>query len=110
TAVNSAHRDAFINVFTKILDSGRYIQGREVSGFEGAFAAYCGVPFAIGAGNGLDALWLIMEAWKVQGKVRTGDEVVIPANTYIATILAVLRAGLKPVLVEPDRQTYNIDI
>jgi dTDP-3-amino-3,4,6-trideoxy-alpha-D-glucose transaminase len=87
----------------RVLRSGRYILGEEVEAFEQEFAAYCGVPHCIGVGNGLDALTLVLRALEV----GQGDEVVVPANTFIATWLAVSAVGATPVPVEPDPHTYN---
>src|SRR5690606_7540482 len=108
-AINAADRTELLDRLAKVVDSGWYIQGDELANFEKEFASYCGASHAIGAANGLDALWLALEAWKCQGRLLPGDEVIVPANTYIATILAVIRAGLIPVLVEPDPLTYNLD-
>ena len=82
----------------------------KVKKFEDEFAGYCGSKFAIGTGNGLDALTLIFRAYKEIGVFKEGDEIIVPANTYIASILAVTENRLKPVLAEPDIGTYNIDI
>ena len=87
------------------MDSGWYVLGREVAAFEREFAAYCGARYCVGVGNGLDALHLILRAWDI----GAGDEVIVPANTYIATWLAVSYAGARPVPVEPDPQTCNLD-
>lgn len=95
-------------VATRIIDSGWYIQGAEVKAFEEEFAGYCGSKHCIGVANGLDALILTLRAWKEMGKLREGDEVIVPANTYIASILAITENGLKPVLVEPDEATFNL--
>lgn len=92
----------------RVIDSGWYIHGEELTSFENEFAAYCNVKFCIGVANGLDALTLVLKAWKITGKVSDGDEVIVPANTFIATILAVTEAGLKPILVEPDYSSNNI--
>ncbi|MEG1573434.1 MAG: aminotransferase class I/II-fold pyridoxal phosphate-dependent enzyme, partial [Bacteroidales bacterium] len=81
----------------------------ELSQFENNFANYCGSKHAIGVANGLDALTLVLRAWKELGKLNDGDEVIVPANTYIASILAISANNLKPVLVEPDINTYNLD-
>jgi len=108
-AINAAYRAKLLGCLTKVVDSGWYIQGDELASFEKEFASYCGVSDVVGVANGLDALWLVLEAWKYQGRLQQGDEVIVPANTYIATILAVIRAGLEPVLVEPDPLTYNLD-
>ncbi len=89
----------------RLMDSGWYILGQEVEGFEAEFAAYCGAKYCVGVGNGLEALHLILRAMEV----GSGNEVIVPANTYIATWLAVSYAGARPVPVEPDERTYNID-
>ncbi|MCC3145660.1 DegT/DnrJ/EryC1/StrS family aminotransferase [Halanaerobium sp. Z-7514] len=89
----------------KVVDSGWYILGNEVEQFEEEFADYCNTMYCVGVGNGLEALHLILRAYDI----GEGDEVIIPANTYIATALAVSYAGAKPVLVEPDDRTYNIN-
>jgi len=91
--------------YQRVMSSGWYILGREVEAFEQEFAAYCGVKHCIGVGNGLDALHLILRAYGI----GAGDEVIVPANTYIATWLAVSYAGAHPVPVEPDERTYNLD-
>lgn len=95
--------------FDAVLSSGFYILGDQVNDFEKEFAEYCGVKHCIGVGNGLDALILILEGYKTLGSMRNGDEVIVPANTYIASILAISKSNLTPVLVEPDINTYNID-
>lgn len=93
---------------SRVIRSGWYILGQELEAFEREFADYCGTAFAIGVANGLDALTLILRAWKVLGKLNVGDEIIVPANTYIASILAITENGLTPVLVEPDEYTYNL--
>lgn len=90
--------------YEKVLDRSIYIQGEECRAFEEEFAAYCGTKYCVGVATGLDALYLILRAMGI-GK---GDEVIVPANTFIATALAVTYAGAEPVLVEPDIRTYNI--
>lgn len=107
-AINAAYRDGLIQAATRVIDSGWYIQGQEVSAFEKEFGAYCGTRYCIGVGNGLDALILTLRAWKELGRLKEGDEVIVPANTYIATILAITENRLIPVLVEPDIDTYNL--
>lgn len=92
----------------RVIRSGWYILGPEVENFEKEFANYCGVNTSIGVGNGLDALIMIWEGLKVQGKLNDGDEVLVPANTYIASILSIIKAGLRPILCEPDAKTYNL--
>lgn len=93
------------SAFHRVMNSGWYILGKEVEGFESEFATYCESKYCIGVANGLDALHLILSAFDV----GPGDEVIVPANTYIATWLAVTHAGATPVPVEPDKRTYNID-
>lgn len=97
----------------KLLDvfrSGWYLMGEEVKNFENNLANYIGAKHAIGVANGLDALRLIFRAYIELGIMKAGDEVIVPANTYIASILALSDNGLVPVLVEPDENTFNIDI
>jgi dTDP-4-amino-4,6-dideoxygalactose transaminase len=91
--------------FLRVMESGWYVLGNEVEAFEQEFAAYCGVKHCVGVGNGLEALHLTLRAYGI----GPGDEVLVPANTYIATWLAVSYAGATPVPVEPDPRTYNID-
>ena len=108
--INAHYRDELINVVTKVIDSGWYVLGEEVKKFEEEFAAYCGVKYCISVGSGLDALTLILRAYKELERLKDGDEVIVPANTYIATILSITANNLKPILVEPDINTYNIDV
>ncbi len=108
-AVNARDREALIAAFTRVLDSGWYVLGEEVSAFEREYAQYCGTQFAIGVGNGLDALTLTLRAYCELGRIKPGDEVIVPANTYIATLLAISENGLVPVLAEPDIATCNLD-
>ncbi|MPT34111.1 MAG: aminotransferase, partial [Flavobacterium sp.] len=107
--LNKPYESRFQEKFTAFLDSGWYILGNEVRTFEAGFADYCGVKHCIGVGNGLDALTLIFKAYIALGKLQKGDGVLVPANTYIASILAILQAELVPILVEPELETYNID-
>ena len=104
-AINAQYRDELVEAATRVIDSGWYIQGAEVKAFEQEFAAYCGTKHVIGVAN---ALILTLRAWKELGKLKEGDEVLVPANTYIASILAITENCLVPVLVEPDLATYNI--
>jgi dTDP-4-amino-4,6-dideoxygalactose transaminase len=106
--INSRFEAEFSDAYKRFLDSGYYILGHEVKAFESAFANYCGAKHCIGTANGLDALTLIFQGFKALGHLKEGDEVIVPANTYIASILSVIHAGLKPVLVEPDESTFNI--
>jgi dTDP-4-amino-4,6-dideoxygalactose transaminase len=107
--INSQYRDELLQACARVIDSGWYIQGAEVKAFEQEFAEYCGTKHCIGVANGLDALILVLRAWKEMGKLKEGDEVIVPANTYIASILAITENRLKPVLVEPDPASYNIN-
>ena len=107
--INQQYRADLIEACTRVIDSGWYIGGKELEIFEQNFADYCGTQFAIGVANGLDALILTLRAWKELGKLQDGDEVIVPSNTYIASILAITANNLTPVLVEPDLATYNID-
>jgi len=91
--------------YHRLMESGWYLFGEELEGFEREFAAYCDAPFCVGVANGLDALTLLLKAHGVGQR----DEVIVPANTYIATWLAVTHAGARPVPVEPDSQTLNLD-
>lgn len=107
--INAEYKDEFQKKFQNFLDSGWYILGNEVKVFETNFAAYCSTKHCIGVANGLDALILIFRAYKELRKLKSGDEVIVPANTYIASIIAILQNDLVPVLVEPNIETYNID-
>lgn len=107
--INDQYRDALVEATTRVIDSGWYILGQEVNTFEADFADYCGTRFALGVGNGLDALTLIFRALIEQGKLSIGDKVGVPSNTFIASILAISSAGLIPVLIEPNESTYNLD-
>ena len=104
-AVNAELRDELDQAYRRVLDSGWYILGAEVESFEKEFAAYCEVDHCIGVANGLDALALILRGYGI----GSGDEVIVPANTYIASWLAVSHVGANPVSVEPDAATYNLD-
>lgn len=103
--INRAHARSLLGAFTRVLESGWFVLGKEVDAFEREFAAYCGAGHCIGVGNGLDALFLILKAYGI----GPGDEVIVPSNTYIATWLAVSHTGAKPVPVEPCEATHNID-
>lgn len=107
-AINTQYRNELVSAATRVIESGWYIQGTEVKAFEEEFAGYCGSKHCIGVANGLDALTLTLRAWKEMGKLKDGDEVIVPANTYIASILAITENRLKPVLVEPDEATFNL--
>ena len=107
--INDKYSSEFNVVFESVIKSGWYILGKEVEKFENEFAAYCGTDYCLGVANGLDALILIIEGYKQMGVMNDGDEIIVPSNTYIASILAITKAGLVPVLVEPDPATFLID-
>lgn len=108
--LNDSFEPELSRAMQRVMNAGRYLLGEEVRRFETAFARYCGVGHCVGVGNGLDALTLILLAYRTLGRVAAGDEVIVPANTYIATILSVLRAGLSPVLCEPLEQSSTLDV
>lgn len=109
-ATNNKYKKEFNKAISDVLGSGWYILGEELENFENQFAEYIGVKHCIGTANGLDALRLILRAYLEKGEMIEGDEVIAPANTYIASILAISENNLQPVLVEPDIETYNIDV
>ncbi|MBH2028939.1 MAG: DegT/DnrJ/EryC1/StrS family aminotransferase [Moraxellaceae bacterium] len=108
-SINQQYREQLIEACTRVIDSGWYIGGKELEQFELNFAQFCGTKYAIGVANGLDALILTLRAWKELGKLQDGDEVIVPSNTYIASILAISANNLTPILVEPDSNTFNLD-
>jgi dTDP-4-amino-4,6-dideoxygalactose transaminase len=108
--INGQYTAELKQVATEVIDSGWYLLGDRVKQFESNLAKYIGVNHAIGVANGLDALRLILKAYIEMGLMQEGDEIIVPANTYIATILAITDNRLNPVLVEPDIHTYNINI
>jgi dTDP-4-amino-4,6-dideoxygalactose transaminase len=108
-AINDQYQKELIEASTRVIQSGWYILGTELETFENSFASYCQTNYAIGVASGLDALILIFRAYKELGIFTDNDEVIVPANTYIASILAISENHLTPVLVEPDLNSYNID-
>lgn len=108
-ALNHEVRPEIMKSLSDIFDSGWYIQGQQVKDFEHEFANFCGSKHCIGVANGLDALHITLKAWKEIGFISEGDEVIVPANTYIASILAITENKLKAILVEPNNNTFNID-
>ncbi|MDO9153918.1 MAG: DegT/DnrJ/EryC1/StrS family aminotransferase [Paludibacter sp.] len=108
--INAQYAAELKQAAADVIDSGWYLQGERVKQFEANLANYIGVKHTIGVANGLDALRLILKAYIEMGIMREGDEVIVPANTYIASILAITDNRLKPVLVEPDINTCNLDI
>ena len=107
--ITDIHEPQLSEAVNRVIQSGWYILGNEVKNFEHEFAKYCGCNHCIGTGNGLDALTIIMLAYRELGAMQEGDEVIVPANTYIASILSILQAGLRPVLCEPLWESCNID-
>ena len=108
-AINSLYDEEILAAVSRVLDSGWYLKGETTRCFEQHYAEYIGTRYCIGCGNGLDALTLIFRAYMEMGVMQRGDEVIVPANTYIASILAITECGLKPVLVEPSWETLQID-
>lgn len=108
--INAQYSDELTQAVTEVIDSGWYLLGERVKRFETNLASYIGVKHAIGVANGLDALRLILKAYIEMGIMKEGDEVIVPANTYIASILAITDNRLTPILVEPNINTYNLDL
>lgn len=107
--INASFEPELSDALLRVSHSGWYLHGEATARFEEEFAAYCGTSYCVGTGNGLDALTLIFLTYRELGVMNAGDEVIVPANTYIATLLSILRAGLKPMLCEPSFETCNID-
>lgn len=107
--ITQKYSDEIHEAVNRVVDSGWYLQGKENEKFEADYAQYIGTKYAVGCANGLDALIWIFRAYVEMGVMQPGDEVIVPANTYIASILAISENGLKPVLVEPSIETYQID-
>lgn len=107
--INAQYELELKQAATRVIDSGWYLMGQELESFEKNYSAFCGTKYALGVANGLDALRLIFKAYIVLGIMKSGDEVIVPANTYIASVLAISDNGLVPVFVEPNIKTYNLD-
>ena len=107
--VNEPWMDEMAEAARRVVLSGRYVGGKEVADFEAQLAQMLAAPHVVGVSNGIDALRLIFKAYVLMGKLQPGDEVIVPANTYIASVLAITDAGLVPVLAEPDPNTLNLD-
>jgi len=107
--INEPFNEQFVKKVLGILETGQYLFGPHLTEFEKAFSRFCGVSGSVGVANGLDALTISLLAWKTQGLVFEGDEVLVPANSFIASALAVIESGLKPVFVEPNRLSYTIE-
>lgn len=108
-SINAQYSDELKFACAKIIDSGWYIRGTHVEHFEQEFAQYCDSKYCVGVANGLDALTLTLRAWKELGKLQDGDEVIVQANTYIASVLAITENNLVPVFVEPNPSSFNLD-
>ncbi len=108
--INQRFNSEFKDAFNTCLEASHFILGQNVLNFETQFASYCGTQYCIGTANGLDALTLILKGYITLGKLKEGDKVIVPANTFIATILSVLHANLVPVFTEPNPETYNLDV
>ena len=109
-AINAQYREELIQAVTQVIDSGSYIQGQMLETFEQEFAHYCGTRQCVGVANGLDSLTLTLRAWIELGRLKEGDEVIVPSNTYIATVLAITENRLTPIFVEPDPTTFNLSL
>jgi len=107
--VNSKFEKELKDAAIRVIDSGYYLMGKELSSFEENYSKFCRTKFCIGVGNGLDALRLIFKAYIELGLMQKGDEIIVPANTYIASVLAITDNALKPVFVDPDEETFNLD-
>ena len=107
--INSQYTQELKDAANRVIDSGWFLMGKELETFEHNYAAFCGVNYCLGVANGLDALRLIFKAYVEMGVMQKGDEVIVPANTYIASVLAISDNGLIPIFVEPNEQTYNLD-
>lgn len=107
--VNSKYSESLKQAACRVIDSGWYLNGSELEKFEKEFSEYCGSKYAVGVANGLDALTLVLRAWIELGKLKEGDEVIVQANTYIASVLAITNNNLVPVFAEPNEKTFNLD-
>jgi len=107
--INAQYEQELKEAANRVIDSGWYLLGKELEDFEQNYASFCGTKYALGVANGLDALRLIFKAYIELGIMKQGDEVIVPANTYIASVLAISDNGLMPVFVEPNIHTYNLD-
>jgi dTDP-4-amino-4,6-dideoxygalactose transaminase len=107
--INAQYEIGLKEAANRVIDSGWYLMGKELESFEANYADFCGVKHALGVANGLDALRLIFKAYIELGVMQKGDEVIVPAHTYVASVLAITDNDLIPVFVEPNEQTYNLD-
>ena len=106
--INAQYESELKEAANRVVDSGWYLLGKELKQFENKYAEFCGTKYAIGVANGLDALRLILRAYIELGVMNKGDEVIVPSNTYIASILAVSNEDLVPVFVEPNEKTLQL--
>lgn len=109
-SINEQYNKELKEACERVIDSGWYLLGKELENFERQFASYCNVDYVIGVANGLDALSLCLKAWLEIGYIEKGDEILVPANTYIASVLAITENGLTPVFIEPELNSYTISI
>lgn len=107
--INTQYEKELKEAASRVIDSGWFLIGKELENFEQSYASFCSVKHCLGVANGLDALRLIFKAYIELGVMQKGDEVIVPANTYIASVLAISDNDLVPVFVEPNEQTYNLD-
>lgn len=107
--INAQYEIELKEAANRVIDSGWYLMGKELENFEANYTDFCGVKHALGVANGLDALRLIFRGYIEMGVMQKGDEVIVPANTYVASVLAITDNDLIPVFVEPNEQTYNLD-
>jgi dTDP-4-amino-4,6-dideoxygalactose transaminase len=103
------HREEILKACAQVIDSGWYIRGEQVEAFEREFAEFIGSKHCVGVGNGLDALTISLRAWIELQRITPGDEVLVPANTFIASVLAITEAGLRPIFIEPSEKTFNLE-
>ncbi|GIU12395.1 aminotransferase [Shewanella sp. c952] len=108
--INSKYKSKIEKAVLDVIDSGWYILGNKVNEFESDFSKYISVKHTVGVGTGLDAISLTLKSWLYLGKISIGDDVLVPANTFIATIMAITESGLNPILVEPDPVTFQISL
>src|SRR5690606_24837871 len=107
--ITDSHSEEIHSAAARVINSGWYLLGEEVKRFEASYTNYIGTSYCIGVANGLDALRIILRAYIEMGIMKEGDEIIVPANTYIASIIAISDNKLVPVLIEPDIKTYQID-
>lgn len=108
--INAVYGAELEKAAKRVIESGWYIGGNELKGFEREFSSYCNTSHCIGVGNGLDALTLILRSWREIGRLKEGDEVIVPRNSFIASALAVSMSGLKPIFVDVNPATFNLDV